>query len=169
MPPSPPVEPPAVTAAVKYDRYANPKFGFVTELPAHWESEVRDNTHLFSGPKGSEDNNVTINFQFVAMNVPGQVAQQKRDALEQWQRMEGFRLIEDNVYNLRDQYPTGFLHVLYKTPGNDTPWEQVQVIVERQPHYYYHIGYTAPQPLFEKYYPHMKRLIQTLLFTPLPQ
>lgn len=179
MPPPPPAtpsadyvpgtaSPPAAAGAVKYDRYANPKFGFVTELPAHWESEVRNNTHLFSGPKGSEDYNVTVNFQFIAMTAPGQVAQQKQSAVEQWQKLEGFRLIEDNIYKLQDQYPAGFLHACYKMPGNDTLWEQIQVIIERQP-YYYFIGYTSPQPLFEKYYPHLKHLIQTLRFTPLPQ
>jgi len=160
--------PPAAAGAVRYDRYANPKFGFVTELPAHWESEVRDNTHLFSGPKGSEDYHVTINFQFIAMTAPGQVARQKQDALGQLQRLEGFRLIEDNVYQLQDQYPAGFLHACYKLPGNDTLWEQIQIIIERPP-YYYFIGYTSPQPLFEKYYPHLQRLIRTLRFTPLSQ
>lgn len=181
MPPPPPAtpsadyvtgtataNPPVAAGAVRYDRYANPKFGFVTELPAHWESQVRDNSHVFSGPKGAEDYNTTINFQFITMTADNSLPQQRRTVIEQWKHMQDYRLVEDETQNFQNQYTTVYLHAGYKLPGNDTLWEQIQVIIERQP-YYYFIGYTSPQPLFEKYYPHLKHLIQTLRFTPLPQ
>ncbi|MFZ2639421.1 MAG: zinc ribbon domain-containing protein [Verrucomicrobiia bacterium] len=159
---------PAAAGAVRYDRYANPKFGFVTELPAHWESEVKDNSHLFSGPKGAEDYRVTINFQFITMTSANSLPQQRRTVIDQWRRMQDYRLVEDETHNFQNQYLTVYLHATYKLPDKDTLWEQTQIIVERQP-YYYCIGYTAPQALFEKYYPHMKHLIQTLRFTPIAQ
>ncbi len=159
---------PSSTGAVRYDIYTNPKFGFVTELPAHWESEVKGNSHVFSGPKGAEDYRATINFQFIAMTSANSLPQQRRMVIDQWRRMQDYRLVEDETHNFQNQYLTVYLRAVYRLPGSEILWEQAQVIVERPP-YYYCIAYTAPQPIFEKYHPHMKHLFLSLRFTPIAQ
>lgn len=148
-------------SGMKYDLYRNPKFGFLTELPAHWESKVKNNAHVFSGPQGSEDFQTTINFQFIPRQ--GQSARALAEELvAQWRKMEGFELLDHKRGECFGQ-PCQLLVARYKLPAGEL-FQQQQLVIERDP-YFYLIAFTAPPELFAKYSFVMNHLMETYKFT----
>jgi len=150
-------------AGLKYEKYVNRKFGFVAELPAHWESEVKNNTHIFCGPQGAEDYNATVNFQIITRK-PGSTLQSEADAmLSQLKTMMGAVKLDKSDQGDLNGSPALYMVVSYETPGGRA-FRQMQAIIDREP-YYYMIGYTAPQNLFMKYYFVMIHLVGAFQFT----
>lgn len=148
-------------SGMKYDLYRNPKFGFVTELPAHWESKVKNNAHVFSGPQGSEEYQTTINFQIIQRQ--GQTARsQAEELVAQWRKMEGFELLDQKQGECFGQ-PCWLLMVRYKLSAGEI-FQQQQLVIEREP-YFYLIAFTAPPDLFLKYGFVMTHLMETFKFT----
>lgn len=147
---------------MKYDKYVNKKFGFVAELPAHWESQVKDNAHIFCGAKGTEEYDTTINFQIINKK-PGSTIQGEADEIiSQWKAMSEFKLDQSNTGDMNGNTAT-YLVASFETPGGRA-YRQMQTIIEREP-YYYMIAYTAPKNLFMKYYFVMIHLVGTFRFT----
>lgn len=147
---------------LKYDRYVNPKFGFIAELPAHWESKVKDNTHLFSGAKGTEEYDTTVTFQIITRTSGSTIKSESEEIQSQWKRMNGFKLDKTDQGNMSGK-PALYMVASYDSQGG-LKFQQFQAIIERSP-YYYLIGYTAPKPLFRKYYFVINHLISTFKFT----
>jgi hypothetical protein len=147
---------------LKYEKYVNKKFGFIAEMPGHWESEIKDNAHVFCGPKGAEDCNATVNFQFITKKAGSSVKSEADDILSQWKAMSGFKLDKTDQGDLNGNQAL-YMVASYEVPGGQA-FQQMQAIIDREP-YYYMIGYTAPKNLFMKYYFVMIHLIGTLQFT----
>ncbi len=153
-------------AGLKYDKYVNKKFGFVAELPAHWESQVKDDTALFCGAKGTEEYDATVNFQIINKK-PGSTLQGEADEIvSQWKAMNEFKLIQSNTGDLNGNTAT-YLVASFETPGGNA-YQQMQSIIDHEP-YYYMISYTAPKNLFRKYYFVMIHLISTFRIAEIPK
>lgn len=149
---------------VRFGRMDNPKFGYRVELPAHWVSEVRDGAQVFSGPKGEADHDVTLNVQIIRKTPGGSLQAQADDIKHQWARMKDYALHGERETDLRGR-PTAFLMAVFR-PQGQAVYEQAQVIVDRDP-YYYWIGYTTPQPLFDGHLWVLSHALDTFEFTPL--
>lgn len=147
---------------MKYDKYVNKKFGFVAELPAHWESQVKDNAHIFCGAKGTEEYDTTVNFQIINKKPGSTLKSEADEIIAQWKAMSAFKLDQSNTGDLNGNQAT-YLVASFETPGGGA-YQQMQTIIDRDP-YYYMIGYTAPKNLFMKYYFVMIHLIGTFKFT----
>ena len=147
---------------LKYARYENPKFGFIAELPAHWESQVKDNTQLYCGAKGTEEYDTTVTFQMITRTAGSTVKSKSNEIRAQWQCMDGFVLDKIDQGNMKGK-PALYMAASYDAKGGEK-FRQFQAIIERPP-YYYLIGYTAPKPLFRKYYFVINHLISTFKFT----
>ena len=83
----------APAPAQKFADFVNQKFKFATQLPSHWESAVKDNSLIFPGPKGSEDFNVTINFQFINRKSQDSLEAQGQDLERQLATFPGYKLL----------------------------------------------------------------------------
>jgi len=153
-------------AGLKYDKYVNKKFGFITELPAHWESQVNDNTHIFCGVKGSEEYDTTVNFQIINKKPGSTLKSEANDMLSQWKTMGGFKLDKTDQGDLNGNQAF-YMVASYELPSGQE-FQQMQAIIDREP-YYYMIGYTAPKKLFLKYYFVMIHLLGTFQFTDIKQ
>lgn len=147
---------------MKYDKYVNKKFGFVTELPAHWESQVKDNAHIFCGAKGTEEYDTTVNFQIINKKPGSTIKSEADEIISQWKAMSAFKLDQSNTGDMNGNQAT-YLVASFETPGGES-YRQMQVIIDRAP-YYYMIGYTAPKNLFMKYYFVMIHLLATFQCT----
>ena len=147
---------------MKYDIYANKKFGFATELPAHWDSEVKDNAQVFSGRKDTEQYNTTVNFQFIIKKEGRNIRNQADEILAQWKTMKGFELDKIKQGDM-DGHDALYMVASYTLPNGEA-FQQMQVIIQRDP-YYYMIGYTAPKDLFMKYYFVVVHLLEKFKFT----
>ena len=147
---------------MKYDKYVNKKFGFVAELPAHWESQVKDNAHIFCGAKGTEEYDTTVNFQIINKKPGSTVKSEADDMLSQWKTMGGFKLDKTDQGDLNGNQAL-YMIASYELPSGHE-FQQMQAIIDHEP-YYYMIGYTAPKNLFRKYYFVMVHLIGTFRFT----
>lgn len=152
---------PAGTGTMQYDLYRNPKFGFAAELPAHWESSVRNNAHLFSGAKGTDQYDTTVNFQFITKGS-ATIRNQADDILNQWKTMDDFDL-DDIRQGQLDGHDMLFMVARFRVSGGAL-FRQKQVIIDRAP-YYYMIAYTAPAELYPKYEYVMAHLLETFRFT----
>ncbi len=168
-PPARPVEPPRIekpaaagSGPMKYDLYRNPKFGFATELPAHWESSVKDNTHLFCGAQETEQHQTTINFQFIHKGNQT-IRNQADEIIGQWKAMDDFDLDEVKQGEIAG-HDMLYMVARFRTPSGAF-FRQKQVIIERDP-YYYMIAYTAPGDLYPKYEFVMTHLLETFRFLP---
>lgn len=154
--------PQARAPAMKYDIYRNPKFGFLTELPAHWESSVKDNTHLFHGAKGTEQYKTTINFQFVA-RANRSIRKPADEILGEWKALDDFDL-EEITQDKIGERDILFMTAHYRVPSGER-FRQKQVIIDRDPHFIL-IGYTAPEDVYPKYEFVMAHLLETFRFLP---
>ncbi|MCX6993995.1 MAG: zinc-ribbon domain-containing protein [Kiritimatiellaeota bacterium] len=149
-------------AGLKYDKYVNKKFGFVAELPAHWESEVKDNAHIFCGAKGTEEYDTTVNFQIINKKPGSTVRSEADKILSQWKTMDEFELDKTDQGDLSGK-KAFYMVARFEMPSGQA-FQQMQAIIDREP-YYYMISYTAPKKLFKKYYFVMVHLIGTFRFT----
>jgi hypothetical protein len=145
-----------------YDKYVNAKFGFVTELPAHWESQVKDNAHVFSGPKGADEYEATVNFQIITRKAGSTLKNEADGILSRWKAMSGFSLDQTNEGDMNGNRAL-YMVASYELPGG-RPFRQFQAIIDREP-FYYMVGYTAPQTIFMKYYFVIVHLLGTFQFT----
>ena len=154
----------APATAQKFADFVNPKFKFATQLPSHWESKVKDNSLIFSGPKNTEEYNTTINFQFINRNPQDSLETQGQDLERQWAAMPGYKLLGRDTGRLSGQ-PALRLRAVYQASQGGELFQQDQLLVERGP-YYYCIGYTAPQRLFNKYKWALDHVLKTFKFLP---
>ena len=154
----------APAPAQKFGNFVNKKFGFATQLPNHWVSEVKDNSLIFSGPKNTEEYFTTINFQFINRKPKGSLEAQGKDLEQQWARGQNYKLLSREKIRVGGQ-PALRLKAVYKLPTGKETFQQDQVVVERG-RYYYHIGYTAPQELFGKYKWAFDHVLKSFKFLP---
>ena len=148
--------------AQKFADFVNQKFKFATQLPSHWESAVKDNSLVFSGPQGTEEYNVTINFQFINRKSQDSLEAQGQDLERQLATAQGYKLLVQEKGRISGQ-PALRLAMVYQTSSG--LYQQEQFLVERGPYFYY-IGYTAPQRLFKKYKWALDQVIKTFKFLP---
>jgi len=153
-------------AGLTYEKYVNRKFGFVAELPAHWESALKNNSLIFCGAKGTEEHDTTVNFQIINKKPGSTVRSEADDLLAQWKTLEVFNLDKMDQGDLNG-HQASYMVASYELPGGQA-FQQMQAVIERDP-YYYMIGYTAPKALFMKYYFVMIHLIGTFQFTEIPE
>ena len=147
---------------MEYAPYENKKFGFVTELPARWESKVKNDAHVFSGRKGTEQYNTTVNFQIITKLADRSIKDQADEILSQWMAMDEFKLDQTNKGDMNG-HEAMYMVASFSLPNGET-FQQMQAIIQRDP-YYYMIGYTAPKKLFTKYYFVVIHLLEKFQFT----
>jgi hypothetical protein len=145
-----------------YKAYGNDQYGFGFDIPAHWVSEINDYSLVFSGPKGGEEWNTTINVQIIKKG-DYTLASLARALYEQWQGSELFQehAREEGSYGggqaVRYQ-------VTYRRENDTVMFAQDQLVIEG-PEYFYLLGYTAPQSLYRKHYDKMVRAVTSFLIT----
>jgi len=155
----------APAAAQKFGNFVNQKFKFATQLPNHWESNVKDNSLIFSGPKNTEERFVTINFQFINRQPRDTLEGQGKDLESQWAALQGYKLLEKGKGSISGQ-PALRLVAVYQPPqAGGEPYQQEQYVIERGAYFYY-VGFTSPQRLFHKYKWAMDHAIKTFKFLP---
>ena len=154
----------APAPAQKFADFVNPKFKFATQLPSHWESYVKDNSLIFSGPKGTEEYHATINFQFINRKPQDSLETLGQDLERQWATPQDYKLLGRDNGRLSGQ-PALRLKAVYRPFKGGELFQQEQLLVERGP-YYYCIGYTAPQRLFSKYKWALDQVLKTFKFLP---
>jgi hypothetical protein len=162
--PSAPTGTMPVPSGARFGRMDNPRLGYRCELPAHWVSEVRDGSQVFSGPKGAADRDVTLNFQVIHKTPGSSLKGQAEEVKGQLARMKEYALHGERETELRG-HPTVFLMAVFRPQGQGV-YEQAQVIVDRDP-YYYWIGYTSPRELFDGHLWVLNHAVETLEFTPI--
>jgi hypothetical protein len=151
---------------VQFANYTNQRLKFTAQLPSHWQIDkaqsAQNNAIVFSGAKGGEEYQTTINFQVIQRTAGSNLESQAKDVIDQLSKARGFKVLSTRKGALRGN-PAVRLLVEYRVPNEKVPFRQEQMIVEHGA-YYYWVGYTAPQNLADKYNFVMERVINTFRF-----
>ncbi len=134
--------------------------GYRFELPAHWVTATNGGAQVYSGPPGAPDREVTINVQTTPLNPRSTPIGEAKELERQWGRLPGYHLRTPKRSTSLRGYAACSVRAAYSLPGQGT-FVQEQWIVARKPHYYW-IGYTAPEPLFDRNRHVLQRALDTL-------
>ncbi|MEW5910940.1 MAG: DcrB-related protein [Thermodesulfobacteriota bacterium] len=142
--------------------------GFSIQVPKHWLPPEKKGTGtlVFSGPKGSEQYQTTINVQLVRSPAGSSLAKEVQEIEKQWGAAPQYRLLAKQTGTLAGQRGVRLL-AQYQLPGTTQMFKQEQFIVDRSP-YFFWLGYTAPLALFDKHQAVMVQAVNTLKFVPFP-
>ncbi len=142
-----------------YAAYTNEALNFTVDLPGSWVAEEKDQTLVFSGQRGSEQWQTTINFQLVeggGQNIASVVAELK----SQWAGFDpAYRLTEEQS-GLLDEHAAQRLLVEYQDKSHQALIRQEQFVAQ-YPDYFYLIAYTAPFDLYDQYHAAMDRVLKS--------
>ena len=149
--------------------YINNELKFSTKFPANWQSASKetktDGTALiFSGPQGTDEYFTTINIQLIHRQPETTVKSQAQDFAKQLTTVPKYKILSVVEGDLSGQKAVRIV-AIYQMPGGEEIFKQDQLIVERGK-YFYWIGYTAPENLFEKYKGIMEQAIGSFQFLP---
>jgi hypothetical protein len=141
--------------------------GFSMMVPAHWQSESKKTQTggtalLFSGAQGTEEYDTTINIQIIKRSAEDTLTDQAQHLADQWNTAPKYELIAYDDATLND-HPAVRLVATYQIPGGEDIMKQDQVIVKREKFFFW-IGYTAPENLFEKYQEHFEKALGSFRF-----
>jgi hypothetical protein len=154
--------------AQEFGEYTNNKFKFSTRLPRHWVSEIKNTPKtsaiIFSGPKDTEEYYTTINLQVTTRQPKDTLKSQAQGFAKQLATAPKYKILSLDEGNLAGQ-PAVRIKAVYQGPGTKETFKQDQVIAEKGA-YFYWIGYTAPEDLFEKYAKFMEQAIGSFKFLP---
>ncbi len=157
-----------LTAAQEFGEYTNNKFKFSTRLPRHWVSEIKNTPKtsaiIFSGPQNTEEYYITINLQVINRQPEDTLQSQAQGFAQQLSTAPRYKIISLEEGNLAGQ-PAVRIKALYQGPGTKELFKQDQVLAEKGA-YFYWIGYTAPEDLFDKYSMFMDQAIGSFKFLP---
>ncbi len=132
----------------QFARYPNQKFGFETLIPSHWESEVKDNSQVFSAPRGGKDYGATFNWQVIRQEKGASLDTQADELITEMQDFSHF-ILREKSRRIAGGKQAVHLLVSFETAGGE-PMMMDWLIVDKLP-YFFWFGYTAPTAIFEKY------------------
>jgi len=158
---------PAVAQDIK--EYVNNEFKFSTKFPGNWQSEAKKTKTggialIFSGPQGTDEYYTTINLQVVHRQPKETLQAQAQGFAKQLATAPKYKILSLVEGDLSGQKAVRVV-AIYQLPGGEEMFKQDQLIVERGK-YFYWIGYTAPENLFEKYKGIMEQTVGSFQFLP---
>jgi len=156
---------PALARDIK--KYVNNEFKFSTNFPGNWLSEAKKTKTggialVFSGPQGTDEYYTTINLQVVHRQPKETLQSQAQGFAKQLATAPKYKIFSVVEGDLSGQKAVRMVAV-YQLPGGEEMFKQDQLIVERG-NYFYWIGYTAPENLFEKYKGIMEQAVGSFQF-----
>lgn len=155
-------------AAQEFGEYTNNTFKFSTRLPRHWVSEIKNTPKtsaiIFSGPQNTEEYYTTINLQVITRQPEDTLQSQAQGFAKQLATAPRYKIISLEEGNLAGQ-PAVRIKALYQGPGTRELFKQDQVLAEKGA-YFYWVGYTAPEDLFDKYSLFMDQALGSFKFLP---
>jgi len=153
----------SISAQIEYFSYVNEDLGFSVDIPRNWESEVNGQALVFSGRHGTDQWRTTINCQVIETGNLGS-SSFIADLKSQWQTYNAYQLISEQSGTLDSQKAIRLL-VKYRLKNTDELIRQEQIVV-LHPKFFYLIGYTAPDDLFDRYYGPMSRALDSFHIFP---
>lgn len=153
----------SISEQTHYSSYVNKNLKFSVDIPSNWNSEVNDQALDFSGRRDTDQWRTTINVQVIETGNLGS-SSFIADLKSQWRIYDSYQLISEQSGTLDSQKAIR-LRVKYRLKNTDELIRQEQIIVLHSK-FFYLIGYTAPDDLFDRYYEPMSRALDSYRIFP---
>ncbi len=147
---------------IKYANYINSKYGFLAELPAHWESSAVNGVNVFTSPGRFEDSWTRVSFQVVVKKPGSTLKSQAESLVAQFKTMNDFILDSADEQELNG-YRLNLMFMSYTLPDGQQ-YRQMEAVVDHGDAHYLLIAYAAPAKVFNKYSFVMARVLDSLRF-----
>ena len=159
----------APAVAQEFKEYVNEKLKFSTKFPDNWQSEAKKTKTggtalVFSGSKGTDEYYTTINIQVVHRQPKNTLQTQAQGFAKQLAATPKYKILSLVEGDLSGQKAVRVV-AIYQIPNGKEMFKQDQLIIERDK-YFYWLGYTAPEKLFEKYKGIMEQAVSSFQFLP---